>query len=78
MTPGCAAIAGPRNRDRGGRQALSDDGSGCPLATGGVAVTTAGFFTAGVVLVARAHFHRPKPSPVDPFSAFPPIRRSRR
>lgn len=33
-----------------------------------VAVTTAGFLTAGVVLVARALAHRPESSPVDPVS----------
>ncbi|GAF43311.1 hypothetical protein RW1_006_02090 [Rhodococcus wratislaviensis NBRC 100605] len=35
-----------------------------------VAITTAGFLTAGAVLVARAHAHahRPEPPPVDPLS----------
>ena len=33
-----------------------------------VAVTTAGFLTAGVVLVARGNAHRPEPPPVDPVS----------
>ncbi|MFD9669299.1 hypothetical protein ACFWAY_48400 [Rhodococcus sp. NPDC059968] len=31
-----------------------------------VAVTTAGFLTAGAVLIARAHSHRPEPPPVNP------------
>lgn len=45
-----------------------------------VAITTAGFLTAGAVLVARAHAHahRPEPPPVDPLSGLvfvPTIRR---
>ncbi|UOT03836.1 hypothetical protein MPY17_33905 [Rhodococcus opacus] len=33
-----------------------------------VAMTTSGFLTAGVVLVARGNSHRPEPPPVDPVS----------
>ncbi|MFD9670215.1 hypothetical protein ACFWAY_53410 [Rhodococcus sp. NPDC059968] len=33
-----------------------------------VAVTTSGFLTAGVMLVARGNAHRPGPPPVDPVS----------
>ncbi|MDF3311124.1 hypothetical protein P3H15_39690 [Rhodococcus sp. T2V] len=37
-------------------------------ATAVVAVTTAGFLTAGAVLVARGNAHRPEPPQVDPVS----------